>query len=117
MLFNTIDNCFDFLQKQQVADYNITLDVLLHYAGLDNSYGIELLQQELLELQFEANRSFSNLQLIPLLQIANTKNYEAVKIMVRTLPQDATAQDMIALLEDIEGRANDRAAAIKVEEE
>jgi hypothetical protein len=34
--------------------------------------------------------------------LANIKNYKAVKLMVRTLPQDATAQDMGALLEDIE---------------
>jgi len=33
--------------------------------------------------------------------MANTKNYETVKIMVRTLPQDATAQDMVALFEDV----------------
>jgi hypothetical protein len=53
-------------------------------------------------VNIEADRSFTNEQLIPLLKMANTKNYEAVKMMVRTLPEDASAEDMAALLEDIE---------------
>lgn len=49
-----------------------------------------------------------NVQLIPLLKLANTKNYVVVKAMVRTLPQDATAEDMADLLEDIEMKLNER---------
>jgi hypothetical protein len=59
-------------------------------------------------LQIEAKRSFGNVQLIPLLKLANTKNYEAIKMMVRTLPEDATAEDMAAFLEDIEGKLQDK---------
>jgi hypothetical protein len=58
-----------------------------------------------------------NVQLIPLLKLANTKNYEAVKMMVRTLAEDATAEDMAALLEDIEIKLNDKAAFIREKEE
>jgi hypothetical protein len=34
--------------------------------------------------------------------MANTKNYTAVKLMVRTLSKEPTVEDMAALLEDIE---------------
>ena len=40
--------------------------------------------------------------------MANIKNYGAVKMMVRTLSPDATADDMAALLEDIEGKLKDK---------
>ena len=50
-------------------------------------------------MEKDARRSFSNVQLIPLLEIANTKNYAAVKMMVKTLSMEATAEDMAALLE------------------
>jgi len=36
--------------------------------------------------------------------MANTKNYKAVKNMVRTLPDDATVDDMATLLEAIEAK-------------
>jgi hypothetical protein len=39
---------------------------------------------------------------MPLLKFANTKNFKAVKLMVRSLPKEATTEDMAALLEDIE---------------
>jgi hypothetical protein len=68
-------------------------------------------------LETNANRSFSNGQLIPLLKLANTKNYEAVKTMVKTLPKDATAEDMTALLEDIDIKLNEKAAFIREKEE
>jgi hypothetical protein len=55
-------------------------------------------------LETEANHSFPNSQLISLLKFANTKNYKSVKMLVRTLLEDATAEDMGALLEDIEGK-------------
>jgi hypothetical protein len=51
------------------------------------------------------------------LKLANTKNYGAVKAMVRTLSEDATAEDMAALLEDIEIKFNEKAAFIKEKEE
>ena len=73
---------------------------MLNYAGLDNTYGFELLTKQLKELEQEAHHSFPNSQLIPLLKFAN-KNYEASKLMVRTLPKEALAEDMGALLEDI----------------
>jgi hypothetical protein len=47
------------------------------------------------------------------LKLANTKNYEAIKMMVRTLPEDATAEDMGALLEDIEGKLQEKEMFIK----
>jgi hypothetical protein len=53
-------------------------------------------------LEQEAGRQFSNQQIIPLLTFSNTKSYEAVKLMVRTLNIDANADDMASLLEDIE---------------
>jgi len=75
---------------------------MIYYAGLDNNYTYPTLAKQLQELETEASRSFSNEQLIPLLKMSNTKNYEAVKMMVRTLTTDATADDMAALFEDIE---------------
>jgi hypothetical protein len=90
---------------------------MIHYAGLDNKYGIETLKKQLIELEKDARRPFSNFQLIPLLEIANTKNYEAVKMMVRTLPTDATAEDMGALLEDIEKEIQGRIVINKLREE
>jgi hypothetical protein len=68
-------------------------------------------------LEIEANHSFLNVQLIPLLELANTKNYEAVKIMVRTLSEDATTEDMVALLEDIDIKLNEKAAFIEEKKE
>jgi hypothetical protein len=68
-------------------------------------------------MNIEANRSFSNEQLIPLLKMANTKNYEAVKMMVRTLPEDASAEDMAALLEDIEKEIQGKIVFNKQKEE
>jgi hypothetical protein len=87
--------------------------MMLAYAGLDNKYNINTLKKQLEELQTEAKRSFSNIQLIPLLKLANTKNYKAIKMMVRTLPEDATAEDMGALLEDIEGKLQEKEMFIK----
>jgi hypothetical protein len=55
--------------------------------------------------------------LIPLLTLANTKNYEAVKLVVRTLPMDASAEDMGALLEDIEKEIQGRTVINKLREE
>ena len=75
---------------------------MLSFAGLDNRYSYPIITKQLKELETEAKRSFSNEQLVPLLKMANTKNYEAVRMMVRTLPTDAAAEDMAALLEDIE---------------
>lgn len=86
---------------------------MLSYAGLDNRYSYPLLVKQLKQLEIEAVRSFSNVQLILLLKMANTKKYEAVKMMVRTLSQDATAEDMAALLEDIEGKMKDKEAFLK----
>lgn len=37
-----------------------------------------------------------------LLKLTNTKNFKAVKIMVRSLAKEAMVDDMAALLEDIE---------------
>jgi hypothetical protein len=73
--------------------------MMINYAGLDNKYGMETLKQQLAELEKEAHRQFSNVQLLPLLNIANTQNYTAVKHMVKTLSKEATAEDMVALLE------------------
>lgn len=42
-LFNTLDNFFDFIQKSQHIDRKVTLNNMLDYAGLDNTYGIDLL--------------------------------------------------------------------------
>jgi hypothetical protein len=42
------------------------------------------------------------------LKLSNNKNYEAIKLMVRTLPKDATAEDMAALLEDVEIKLNEK---------
>jgi len=75
---------------------------MLRYAGLDNIYGFKLLKTQLTDLEAESGRSFPNNQLIPLLKFSNTKNYEAVKLMVRSLSYDASVEDMAALLEDIE---------------
>jgi hypothetical protein len=61
------------------------------------------------ELEKEATHSFSNNQLAPLLKFANTKSYEAVKLMVRTLSYGTTVDDMAAILEDIEIKLNDKA--------
>jgi hypothetical protein len=52
-----------------------------------------------------------------LLKLANTKNYAAVKMMVRTLPSGATAEDMAALLEDVEKEMLDRDVFNKHKEE
>lgn len=65
----------------------------------------------------EAKRTFWNIQLIPLLKLANTKNYEAIKMMVRTLPEDATAEDMFALLEDIENELQRKTTLVREKEE
>ena len=51
------------------------------------------------------------------MEIANTNNYEAVKIMSRTLPIDANAQDMAALLEDVKAKSKEREAFIMEKEE
>jgi len=101
-LFKTLENFFDFVSAQQVIDYHVSLDIMLRYAGLDNTYGIKLLKTQLTELESEAGRSFANTQLIPLLHVANTRNYEAVRLMVRILNRNASAEDMAALLEDLE---------------
>jgi len=90
---------------------------MIYYAGLDNNYTYPVLVKQLKEMEIEAKRSFSNAQLIPLLKLANTKNYGAVKMMVRTLPIDANAEDMAALLEDIEKEFDSRAALNKQKEE
>ena len=100
-IVNTLENFFDFIQLQTVVDFEVTEDLMLNYAGLDNRYSYSTLVNQLKELETEAKRSFTNEQLIPLLKLANTKNYEAIKMMARTLPNDATAEDMAALLEDI----------------
>lgn len=75
--------------------------MMICYAGLDNNYGFPLLQKQLKELENEAGHQFPNTQLIPLLKAANTKNYDEVKIMVRTLLPAASAEEMAAHLEDV----------------
>ena len=40
--------------------------------------------------------------------MANTKNYNAVKVMVRSLPPEMLAEDMAALLEDIEVKVKEK---------
>jgi hypothetical protein len=70
-----------------------------------------------MELEKDARRSFSNEQLIPLLEIANTKNYDTVKIMVNILPKEATVEDMIALLEENEVNSLRLADILKEKEE
>jgi hemerythrin len=51
------------------------------------------------------------------LKLANTKNYRAIKRMVRTLSKNSTADDMVALLEEIEIHLKDEDAFIKKEED
>jgi hypothetical protein len=52
-----------------------------------------------------------------LLHLSNVKNFETVKIMVRTLPENATAEDIAALLEDIEIKVKEKAAFNREKEE
>ena len=49
--------------------------------------------------------------------MANTKNFELLKVMVRTLSEDATAESMAMLLEDVEVKASERVKCIKEKEE
>lgn len=49
--------------------------------------------------------------------MSNTKNYGSVKLMVRSLPVGATAEDMVALLEDIDKEMQSRAVFNKKKEE
>jgi hypothetical protein len=51
------------------------------------------------------------------LEIANTKNYDTVKIMVKNLPKEATAEDIIALLEESEVDSLRLADILKEKEE
>jgi 5-enolpyruvylshikimate-3-phosphate synthase len=88
----------------------VNKDMMIDYAGLDNNYTFPKLQKQLKELETEAKHSFSNTQLTSLLKFANTKNYGAVKMMVRVLTQDSTADDMASLLEDIESKLNEKLA-------
>jgi hypothetical protein len=90
---------------------------MLAYAGLDNKYTINTLKKQLKELEIEALCSFTNIQLIPLLKLANTKNYGAIKRMVRSLSKNSTADDMAALLEDIEIELKDEDKFIKKKED
>lgn len=39
LLFNTLENCFDFVLSQKKPDLGITEDIMLDYAGLENGYG------------------------------------------------------------------------------
>lgn len=116
-LANTIENFFDLIAAQEVVDFQISKDMMIEYAGLDNNYTFPLLKKQTKELETEAGRSFSNAQLIPLLRCANTKTYEAVKLMVRTLLEDAKPDDMAALLEDIEKELAGRQKFLQEKEE
>ena len=76
---------------------------MLDYAGLEREYGFETLEQQLQELNALAKRSFSNSQLITVLKWANknkNENWEAVKVLVQTLPPSATAENIATALED-----------------
>jgi len=62
---------------------------------LQNRYGVEVIEQQLKELQVAAKRSFSNIQLICLLEWANKdkrEKWEAVKILVQNLSSSAAAE-------------------------
>jgi hypothetical protein len=104
-LTNTIENCFDFLEYQKNPDYVITKDTLISYAGLDNEYSINILKEQLKILEIEAGHSFSNVQLIPLLNWANKDkgfHFDRLKLVVKTLSFIATADEISAQLEEIE---------------
>jgi hypothetical protein len=57
-LINTIDNFFDFIKEQ--TDTQLTKDMMLYYAGLDNNYNFSTLKTQLNELETEAGHQFPN---------------------------------------------------------
>jgi len=76
---------------------------MISYSGIDELYGFNTLVLQLQKLETLAGRSFSNAQLMALLKYSNKnnrENWEAVKVLVQTLPADATADDIAEQLED-----------------
>ena len=74
---------------------------MITYAGLQNRHSFDIIKQQLKELEESAGRSFNNTQLICLLQWSNKGSYyEAVKLLAKTLPLSATADQIAEQLED-----------------
>lgn len=70
---------------------------MINYAGLENTYSFNLIKNQLKELETIAGHSFSNLQLIALLNWANKSNkkyYEAVKLLAKVLQSSTTTEEI-----------------------
>jgi hypothetical protein len=102
-LYRTLEKTLELLQLQKHPDYFVSQELLLQCAGLQNRYTFELICQQLQELVALSGRSFLNIQLVCLLEWANKnkrENWEAVKVVVKTLSPTASADDIATALED-----------------